>query len=156
MGAQAATDPAVRETALRLHALAIHLLRRVQREDRGLGVSPARLSALSVLVFGGPLSIGRLAKAEQVSAPTMTRLVDSLEREGLARRVVAPTDRRSIRVEATNAGRRLLLRGRDARVERLASLLGSLDPKAVARVAEVVDSLEAMLAEPATRPTMPE
>ena len=45
-----------RETADRLHSAAIHLLRRVSREDAGSGVSPPRLSALSVLVFAGPVA----------------------------------------------------------------------------------------------------
>ena len=62
------------ELAARIHAAALHLLRRLAQEDRATGVSPARLSALSVLVFGGPRTIGALAAAEGVTPPTMTRV----------------------------------------------------------------------------------
>jgi hypothetical protein len=61
----------------RLHSAAIHLLRRLRREDATSGLSAPRLSALSVIVFGGPLTLGELANAEQVRPPTMTRLVSA-------------------------------------------------------------------------------
>ena len=54
----------------RLHSAAIHLLRRLRREDATTGLSAPRLSALSVIVFGGPLTLGELANAEQVRPPT--------------------------------------------------------------------------------------
>ena len=70
----------------RLHSAAIHLLRRLRVEDEALGISAPRLSALSVLVFAGPRRVGELAEAEQVEPPTMTRLVDGMEREGYVAR----------------------------------------------------------------------
>src|SRR5437667_3390038 len=87
----------------RLHSAAIHLLRRLRREDDASGLSAPRLSALSVVVFGGPLPIGALAAAEQVRVPTMSRVVASLESDGLVRRVLDDADRRVVRVEATAA-----------------------------------------------------
>ena len=93
------------ELATRLHSAVLHLLRRLAREDRASGQSPARLSALSVLVFGGARPIGRLARDEGVSAPTMTRLVAGLERDGLVTRTVDPNDRRTLHVAATDRGR---------------------------------------------------
>src|SRR5512134_1777173 len=75
------------QTADRLHSAAIQLLRRLRREDNRWGLSAPRLSALSVLVFGGrPLTLGELANAEQVRPPTMTRLVSALESQGLVSR----------------------------------------------------------------------
>lgn len=68
----------------RLHSAAIHLLRHLRQEDLKLGLGPAQLSALSVLVFGGPQTIGALARIEQVAAPTVSRLVDALAAAGLA------------------------------------------------------------------------
>jgi hypothetical protein len=59
--------PRVTQVADQLHSAAIHLLRRVRRADVESGISPARLSVLSVLVFGGPQTLGTLARAEQVS-----------------------------------------------------------------------------------------
>ncbi len=64
----------------RLHSAAIHLLRRVRKQDAATGEGPARLSALSVLVFGGPMTLGQLAAAEQVKPPTMSRIVPGWSR----------------------------------------------------------------------------
>jgi DNA-binding MarR family transcriptional regulator len=110
-----------------LHSASIHLLRGVRRVDAQSGLPPAQLSALSVVVFGGPLSLGALAAAEQVRPPTMTRLVDSLEAAGLVTRETDPSDARAVLIGATPAGRRLLAEGRRRRVEALAERLLSLD-----------------------------
>jgi hypothetical protein len=80
-------EPFRLEVADRLHSAAIHLLRHARKQDVLAKVGPARLSALSVLVFGGPMALGQLAAAEQVKAPTMSRIVAGLKRSGLARRL---------------------------------------------------------------------
>lgn len=122
------TEGELRELAGRLHSTAIHLLRHVRVEDRSSGLTPARLSALSVLVFGGACTLGELAEAEQVTAPTMSRLVGALVDEGLASREPHPEDGRSVVLRATSEGRRVLEAGRDRRVERLRGLLEGLEP----------------------------
>ena len=102
------------EVADRLHSAAIHLLRRIRKVDEASGLSAARLSALSVLVFGGPTTLGALARAEQVSAPTMSRLVSGLERDGFVVREVDEGDVAPsvcVRVRATPKGRRVLVPG---------------------------------------------
>ena len=104
----------------RLHSAALHLLRRLRTEDDLLGISPPRLSALSVVVYAGPISIGELATAEGVRPPTMTRLVDALERDGLVKRKQHPDDGRTVVVRATRKGVGTLTRGRARRVEVLA------------------------------------
>jgi DNA-binding MarR family transcriptional regulator len=135
------------DVADRLHSAAIHLLRRVRRVDEESGLTAARLSALSVLVFGGPTTLGALARSEQVSAPTMSRLVDALERDGLAVREPHAEDGRSVVVRATTEGTRILERGRERRVAELAGLLATLAPAeletldAAARVVEGVSAL---------------
>ncbi|HEX5758153.1 MAG TPA: MarR family transcriptional regulator [Thermoanaerobaculia bacterium] len=108
-GKSRAADAEAAELALRLHAAAIHLLRRLRQEDRALGISPARASALSVLGFGGPRTLGELAAAEQVTAPPMSRLVAALEREGLVAREPDPRDGRAALVadEQAPAGLRV-------------------------------------------------
>src|SRR5262245_9622257 len=95
-----------------LHSAAIHLLRRARGQDLVSGISPARLSALSVIVFVGPISLRDLARAEQVRPPTMSRIVDALESAGLARRKVNHQDRRAVLIEATGRGATLLNEGR--------------------------------------------
>ena len=110
----------------RWHSLAIHLLRRLRREDTKVGLTGPRLSALSVIVLGGPITLGELAAAEQVKPPTMTRLVRALEDEGLVRRESDPRDGRVVRLSATSKGESLLHAGRARRVRRLATPIGEL------------------------------
>jgi DNA-binding MarR family transcriptional regulator len=109
-----------------LHSAAIHLLRHLRKEDDASGLSAPRLSALSVVVFGGPLTLGQLARAEQVKPPTMTRIVTGLENEGLVRREGDERDKRLTRINATPKGRRVLIAGRTRRVELLASAVERL------------------------------
>lgn len=134
----------VRDIATRLHAASIRLLRTLRREDDGSGLSAPRLSALSVIVFAGPLSLAELAAAEQVRPPTMSRIVDALVEAGLATRETLPEDRRSVRIAATAEGRRVMEAGRERRVralvERLARLPGS-ERRALARGVEILEQL---------------
>ena len=75
-------DSEGRVIAERLHSVAIRLLRRLRKTDAASGLPGPKLSALSVLVFGGPQTLKELAAAEQVRAPTMSRLVADLEADG--------------------------------------------------------------------------
>jgi DNA-binding MarR family transcriptional regulator len=122
-------------------------LRHVRREDPATGVPPAQLSALSVLVFGGPRTLGELAAAEQVRPPTMTRIVQGLEAEGLVRRERDADDGRVRRLHVTARGRRVVQRGRERRVANLAALFGRLPPDDVARVREAAELVERALAQ---------
>ncbi|MBA3690667.1 MAG: MarR family transcriptional regulator [Actinobacteria bacterium] len=128
MGTSSGTSPPqeVLEVADRLHSAAIHLLRRARARDGELGLSGPRLSALSVVVFAGPLTVSELAAAEQVRPPTMTRMVDALQRAALVSREPNPRDGRSVLVRATATGVLVLSRGRSRRVEDLAAHLREL------------------------------
>ena len=132
------------EVAGRLHSAAIHLLRRLRVRDLASGIGPSQLSALSVLVFGGPRSLGELAEAEQVRPPTMSRIVEGLERAGLARRRTAE-DKRRIRLEATAKGTKILHEGRKRRVESLAQALESLTDLEIKRLSDLAELLEQVL-----------
>ena len=113
------------EIADQLHSAAIHLLRRLRVRDRETSVGPAQLSALSVLVFGGPKSLGELADAEQVRPPTMSRIVDGLQGAGLVRRH-ATEDGRRVRLEAAPKGVSLMWEARKRRVASLANAVAGL------------------------------
>ena len=146
------------ELADRLHSAAIHLLRAIRVEDKASGLSGPRLSALSVLVFGGPLPMSALAAAEQVQPPTVSRLVRDLERDGLVERVRDADDRRVLKVRATPLGRRLMEEGRRRRVARLAAALAELpgaDRRLLARSAELLEQLGRQLRTPPSRSTPP-
>src|SRR6476660_610943 len=95
-----------------VHSAALHLVRAVRTVDSAMALSPARASVMAVLVFGGPATIGELARAEGVRSPTMTAIVNGLEADGLAQRRSSANDARQVRVAATAAGRRLLRQGR--------------------------------------------
>ena len=114
------------EVADRLHSAAIHVLRQARKQDVLARVGPAQLSALSVLVFVGPMALGQLAAAEQVKAPTMSRIVAGLKRSGLARIEADAKDARRIRVTATTKGERLLQQARARRIRLLAETLRGL------------------------------
>lgn len=114
------------ETARKLHSAALHLMRYVRAQDTALGVPPAQLSALSVVVFGGKQSLTNLAQAEQVRAPTMSRIVDGLVKAGLVRREIDPSDRRSISITSTEKGVKIMHEGRGRREKRLLELLRGL------------------------------
>lgn len=130
------------DAADRIHSAAIHLLRRVAEVDGEMGISPARASALSVLVFGGPRTLSELARAERVTPATMSRLVAALEAEGLVRRAPHEHDARAVRLHATAKGTRILQRGRSRRTELLDSLFAGLtarERELVRQAAEIVD-----------------
>jgi DNA-binding MarR family transcriptional regulator len=137
------TDDPV-EVAEKLHSAAIHLLRRLRRQDVSSGLTAPRLSALSVIVYAGPLTLGALAAAEQVRPPTMTRIVAALEADGLVKREPSAEDRRATLVRATPAGETLLHEGRRRRTAELAAQLAALpkvDRATLARAADLLESL---------------
>jgi len=144
--ARRATHPSrsVETLADALHSAAIHLLRRVRRVDDETGLSPARLSALSVIAFGGPLRISDLARAEQVRTPTITPIVAALEREGLVTREVDEHDARASILRATAAGREVMARGRARRVEALTAEIRRLpaaDREILRRAADLMQQV---------------
>jgi DNA-binding MarR family transcriptional regulator len=134
----------LRDAARELNSGAIHLLRGLRAVDRRAGLTPARLSALSVLVFGGPRSLGRLARDEDVAGPTMTRIVDGLVTLGLAVREPHPDSARSVRIRATDEGERLMRRAAQARVDAIVDALEALtgaDRTALVRAAPALTRL---------------
>jgi DNA-binding MarR family transcriptional regulator len=135
-----------REAVDRMHSAAIHLLRRVRETDASaMGISPARASALSVLVFGGARSLTELAAAEQVTSATMSKLVTAMEAEGLVRRYPDVNDARSIRIEATAKARRILERGRMRRLDLLEQLLSEASDREIESVRVAAEAVERAL-----------
>ena len=135
----------VEALADRLHSTAIHLLRLVRGQDAASGIGPAQLSALSVIVFGGPISLNDLARAEQVRPPTMSRIVDALEKSGLARRKVNEQDRRAVVIAATAKGGRVLQQGRKRRVKVLATHLSRLSRSELLEIERVLPCIQKVL-----------
>ena len=129
------------DVAERLHRVAIRLLRKLRAEDRALGLTPARASVLSILVFGGPRTLTQLTEAEQVAAPTMTKLIAGLERDGFTRRA-AGEDARVWLISATPKAKRIMERGKERRIDLLLTLLQDASQTEWATIASAVSSLE--------------
>lgn len=138
------SDQRAEIVATKLHSAAIRLLRLARRRDGESGLSGPRLSALSVIVFAGPLSLAELAAEEQVRAPTMTRVVEALVQAGLVTRETDPRDRRAVRIEATEEGRAVLDAGRRRRVQAISERLSRLaesERRALERGVELLERL---------------
>jgi DNA-binding MarR family transcriptional regulator len=132
------------EMATGLHAAAVRLLRMLRREDKASELSGPRLSALSVIVFAGPLSLAQLAAAEQVKSSTMSRIVEGLVQAGLVTRAPEPANRRMVRIAATPEGAQLLEAGRERRVRALTHRvlrLAESEQRALARAVELLERI---------------
>ena len=130
--------------AMRLHGAVLHLMRRIRREDLHFGLTASRMSALSCVAFGTARTLGELAAMEQVSRPTMTRLVAALERDGYVEKQPDASDGRVIRVAATARGRAIIEQGRQRRSAFLAGHLAQLterDRTALRRAIEVMERI---------------
>jgi len=130
------------QVADQLHAAAIRLLRYVRKEDSASGAPAAQLSALSVLAFGGPMTLSALATAQQVKPPTMSQLVSELERLDLV--VRKPIDQRSSEISLTRKGRALMEAGRKRRLARLTRAIGRLPPEQIDKLAQAAGLIVAI------------
>jgi len=150
LGSADPADPA--ELAARLASLSTVLQRHLARADAGTGLTRARLSALALLVLGGPRTLGELAAAEHVRPPTMTRLVQAMEADGLVVRRPNPDDGRSVLIEATAGGVAQLEAGRARQVTPLAGSIADLALAERVRLEDAADLLGRVLRQTAWEP----
>jgi DNA-binding MarR family transcriptional regulator len=134
------------QVAARLRLAVTRLNRHLGRQGN-LGLTPTAQSALAAVVGHGPLSLGELADHEGVKPPTITATVAGLEAQGLIRREPDPTDRRVVRIAATQRGRLWLLRSRTRKTEYLARRLEALGELDLARLEAGLEVLEQLLEE---------
>lgn len=142
------------EVANQLHSISIHLLRRARVTDKEGGLTPERLSLLSILAYSGPKSISELAAIEMVSLPAITRIVNYLESLELVSRDKKSDDGRIVRVTATKKGLKLMEEGRRRRVEHVArelSCLGNLELMVVAEATKLLERIDERYIEPSER-----
>jgi len=133
------------ETADRLSHVIERLVRGLRASVGSEQLSPAAASALNRLESDGPLGVTRLARAEHVSQPAMTQLVERLVTEGLVERRSLETDRRSVLVSLTDAGRAAIADRRRRRTERLEHDLDQLPPADRAAIAAAIPALERLV-----------
>ena len=137
-------DNRIHRMANRLHSAAIHILRGVRAVDAATGLTPERLSLLSVLCFAGPRTVGELADAEMVSRPAISRILNGLETSGLARRARTRPDRRQVVVHATRKGRKLMETARWRRLQRIGENLTRLEEGELDVLEAALESLDAL------------
>ena len=138
----AALDQADMAARLRLSATR---LARMLRRQADLGPSPSQLTALATIAGEGPLTLGALADIEHVAPPTITKVVEKLEAQGLIERRADVDDRRRSLATATPAGLALLAEGRARKDAILATRIAQLDAGQVARLAAALDVLEILV-----------
>jgi len=143
------------QAASALNSGAIHLLRSLAAIDKLAGLTPARLSALSVLVFAGPQSLGALAITERVAGPTMTRIVDGLAGSGLAERQPDPADGRAVLIVATAAGDTLMRAAAARRISAISAAIQRLPPADQRRITAAAALLDAVAAAVLSAPVRP-
>jgi DNA-binding MarR family transcriptional regulator len=140
------TDPVA--LAGRLRPLVFRLGRILRQQDDS-GHAPAVLTALAVIEREGPLTLGALAAQEQVSPPTITKVVDALVGRGFVERIRDEHDRRVWRVRITARGRRQLEASRTRRTAWLATQLQNFSSEELELVAAALPVLERLTHAPA-------
>ncbi|GAB1406553.1 MarR family transcriptional regulator [Thermomonas brevis] len=133
---------------------AVRLPRVLRALDQAPALSATEASALGVLVHGGAMNIGELARHEQVRPPSMTRTVAQLEARGLVERTPSASDGRAWLIAVTAAGRTLFRDGHRRRIAPLVQWLAALDRGNKAQLLAALPALQAMsmLETPAARP----
>jgi len=135
----------LQSVATDLHQVVLRLLRQLRIHDLEAGTTSARLSVLSLLVFAGLERPSDLARAEQVSVPTISRMLKGMEEEGLVRRRRDPGDGRAARILATARGRRIIEAARRARLDDLVGRLGRLSRTDQRRLRDALPLLRQLL-----------
>jgi DNA-binding MarR family transcriptional regulator len=116
----------------------VHSSRHLRRLDHELGLSPARFALLATLRYRGPQTVSRLAQLEDVSQPTVTKLVNALEAGGLVHRQPDPGDGRASLVHLSPGGRALVRRARARKIEYIESVTAGLDAHSVSALASAL------------------
>ncbi len=132
------------DVAARLY-LSLGRLVRMVRRGAAAEIGPGAFSALATVVRSGPLRLGDLAAREGVAPPTLTRIVASLEDQGLVAREVDPEDRRATLVAATESGSRLVLGMGSSRAAMLRQRIEALPATDRAALQAALPALEAMV-----------
>jgi DNA-binding MarR family transcriptional regulator len=134
------------EVAALLHEQFARLTRRLRTLELPNGMTPERLSALSVVEKRGPISVTALADTEMVRPATMSRMITALVEEGLVKRGGDKNDGRGVLVSVTPKGRRTFQRAQEQRLTRFAEVVESLSDEQLAAMRDLATALERLTA----------
>src|SRR5689334_15934644 len=133
----------VAEVSARLQISITRLARILRHQDRD-GLTPSMMSALATLNREGPMPLGELAAREHVAAPSVTRIVEKLHREGLVRRAPSQLDGRVVVADVTDEGRSRIEEARSRRTAWMRSRIERLparDLEIIRRAAAILERL---------------
>lgn len=124
--------------------LAVHhrMFRAVNDEMNGCGLSMARTKVLTLLDGQGPTRQSVLAADLGLAPHSITDIVDSLERLGLAERRPDASDRRAKLVAITDAGRGCLAVAHATRDRLLTQIFGALSQEDRSTLLRLLDALD--------------
>lgn len=74
---------------------------------REFGISTAEGHLMAFVDIYGPSSVGELVRVFGYRKPTLSSMLNKLEKKGYLQRILNPADRRSLLIELTPAGRKL-------------------------------------------------
>ncbi|WP_256328575.1 MarR family winged helix-turn-helix transcriptional regulator [Nocardioides sp. YR527] len=121
------------------------LVRLVREVSTAGEVSTTGAAVLARLGRLGGQRITDLARAEGVSQPAMTQLVNRLEQDGLVLRTSDSADRRGVLVETTDRGREVTTARRTQRAEVLEAALERLDGADRTAIAAALPALDRLV-----------
>ena len=134
------------EIAALLHEQFARLTRQLRTIELPNGMTPERLSALSVIDKRGPISVTALAENEMVRPATMSRMITALVEDGLVKRADDKTDGRGVLVSTTSKGRRTFQRAQEQRLHHFAEVLESLSTEQLSAMRNLTGALERLTA----------
>jgi DNA-binding MarR family transcriptional regulator len=134
------------EIAALLHEQFARLTRQLRTIELPDGMTPERLSALSVIDKRGPISVTALAEQEMVRPATMSRMVTALVEDGLVKRGEDKDDGRGVLVTTTSKGRRAFQRAQEQRLQHFAEVLDSLSAEQLEAMRKLTGALERLTA----------
>ena len=104
--------------------------RRMEEAVQAHGLSLAKMGVLHALVqTGEPVPLGVLSRELHCVKSNITQLIDRMEVDKLVRRIPDPDDRRSVRAEITDEGRRRYSQGWQALEQARREILGALSER---------------------------
>lgn len=136
------------QLADRLVITSIRLTRTLRARWRSGRLSGPEISALAAIVYSRRLAAKDLARLEEVTPATISRLVAQMERKGLVRRTADAADARVQWIVATALGARLVREGHEARIAPLAEAVAALPRskrQALADAAAILEEITAAL-----------
>jgi len=139
------TTPTRSGRAVTVYTGLARIVRTLRNETGSGSLSLGATSALWVLVTSPPMRLSDLAAHEGVTAPTMSRIVSSLERDGMVRRTADPVDGRASLIEPTQDGIDLINGTTSRRARLVEEALGRLEPGDRAAAERSVELLAAAL-----------